>query len=225
MLEAKKSRWFEKIFSIYNSNLLKRRFHSFQVAGLDILRAKNSQIPLIIYANHSSWWDGLVVFQILSKLRLDSFVMMEEKQLKNLQIFRKLGAFSIVREKPREALQSVNYAANLLKENSQRTVWLFPQGEILPNDLRPLKFYHGLAKIVEKVGHSRVIPIAIRYEFLKDFKPEILVKTGDAEVFSKSMLTDSKKLTQNFEFALTSLLEELNTNVLNNNFNEFEQII
>ena len=225
MLEAKKSRWFEKVFSIYTSNLLKRRFHSFRVSGLDVLRAKNSQMPMIIYVNHSSWWDGLVAFQISAKLKLDSFVMMEEKQLKNLFLFRKLGAFSVIRENPREALESVNYAANLLKVNSRRTLWIFPQGEILPNNARPLRFYGGLSKIVERVGQCQVVPMAICYEFLKDFKPEIFVKSGKAEVFGNFKTNDSKRMTQNFETAMTSLLEELNTNILNNNFKKFEQII
>nr|MBA3694670.1 acyl-phosphate glycerol 3-phosphate acyltransferase [Acidobacteriota bacterium] len=106
MLEAKKSRWFEKVFQIYNRNLLKRRFHSFRVLGLDSFVNVNSSI---IYANHSSWWDGLVAFEISKALRVDSFIMMEEKQLRNLFLFRKLGAFSVVRENSRQAVKSLNY--------------------------------------------------------------------------------------------------------------------
>src|SRR5688500_17469225 len=107
MLEANKSRIFERIFSLYNRNLLKRRFHSLHVSGLDFLFNKQDGIPLLIYCNHSSWWDGLVAFQISYQTGLDSFLMMEEKQLKDLFLFRRLGVFSVVREDPRQAFKSI----------------------------------------------------------------------------------------------------------------------
>src|SRR5215203_6294103 len=100
MLEANKSVIFERLFALYNRNLLKRRFYSLQVSGLDFLFNKNSNVPLIIYCNHSSWWDGLVAFQLSFETCLDSFVMMEEKHLRKLFLFRLLGAFSVVQEKP-----------------------------------------------------------------------------------------------------------------------------
>jgi 1-acyl-sn-glycerol-3-phosphate acyltransferase len=97
MLEANKIRWFEKIFAIYNRNLLRRRFHSLQVSGLNFLARKNAEMPSVIYANHSSWWDGLVFLEILRRFDFEYYVMMEEKQLRNLFFFRWLGAFSVVR--------------------------------------------------------------------------------------------------------------------------------
>lgn len=221
MLEAKKSAWFESIFAVYNRNLLKRRFQTLQVSGLDILRKKIPDFPTIIYANHSSWWDGLVAFQISRLLKMDSFVMMEEKHLKKLFLFRKLGAFSVVREKPFEAVKSINYAANLLKENIGRTLWIFPQGEILHNDSRPFYFYKGISKIIEKVEKCSVVPVAIRYEFLDEFKPEIFVKVGEAEFFDKK----AKDASGNFENKLALLLDKLKSDILNKNFNDFEKII
>ncbi|MGI8639214.1 MAG: lysophospholipid acyltransferase family protein [Pyrinomonadaceae bacterium] len=224
MLEAKKSAWFETIFSIYNRNLLKRRFHSLQVSGLDFLREKNAEMPLIIYANHSSWWDGLAAFEISRKTKLDSFMMMEEKQLKKLFLFRKLGAFSVVRENPRKAVESINYAVNLLKK-TDRTLWIFPQGEILPNDARPLKFYNGLSRIIEKIGEVFVVPLAMRYEFLGEFKPQIFVKIGSPEFLKTGGDFNSKKVTEITKSRLTNLLDELKTDITGKNFSKFERII
>jgi 1-acyl-sn-glycerol-3-phosphate acyltransferase len=221
MLEAKKSVLFERIFAVYNRNLLKRKFHSLQVSGLDVLRKKEAGIPVIIYANHSSWWDGLAAFQISNALKMDSFIMMEEKQLKNLSIFRRLGAFSVVREKPFEAIKSVNYAAHLLKEKTGRTLWIFPQGEILNNDIRPIRFYKGISNIIEKVGKCLVVPFAFRYEFLGEYKPQIFIKVGEAEVFSNKMKCEIKDL----ESRITIMLDKLKSDILNKNFNNFEKII
>jgi len=219
MLEAKKSRWFEMIFQIYNRNLLKRHFHSFRVLGLDNFIKVNSSF---IYVNHSSWWDGLVAFEVSKAWRADSFIMMEEKHLRNLFLFRKLGAFSVNREKPRQAVKSLNYAVDLLKEKPFRTLWIFPQGEILPNDSRPIHFFNGLAKIIERVGDCSAVPLAIRYEFLSGYKPEIFVKIGESENFN-NIEFDSKELTRNFESKITETLDELKNDVVSKNFANYKK--
>ena len=224
MLEANKSALFEKIFAVYNGNLLKRRFHSLQVSGFQFLLDKNPNIPLIIYCNHSSWWDGLVAFQISLNAGLDSFLMMEERHLRRLFLFRLVGAFSVVREKPREAYQSMVYIQKLLSENPRRTLWIFPQGEILPNDSRPLKFYNGLTKIAEKLRECSVASLSMRYEFLGEFKPRIFAKIEEPELLSVAQHADLKQLTERFAKQLTENLEKLKTDVVNQNFVDYKSI-
>ena len=221
MLKANKSKWFESLFAIYNRNLLKRRFNSMQISNAEVL---HHEMPQIIFPNHSSWWDGLVAFEISKMVNADLFVMMEEKQLRKLSLFRRLGAFSIVRENPRQASESLNYAANLLNENSGRTLWIFPQGKILPNDLRPLNFYRGLARIVEKVGECRVVPCAIRYEFLGHFKPDIFVKLGEPEIYNRSRKIDSKNLTVHYESKLIETLDNLKQDIVSNELSEYKTL-
>lgn len=210
MLEANKSAWFERIFAVYNLNLLKRRFHSFHISNLDLL-VKNK--PTIIFANHSSWWDGLAAFQISQLIKADSFIMMEERQLRKLRLFRRLGAFSVVRENPRLAVKSLHYAINLLKENPARTLWIFPQVEILPNDSRPIKFYAGLSRIIENLKSCTVVSLAIRYEFLDEYKPEVFVKINDPEIFNQNNLINYKDLNKHFEKNLTDALDELKQDI------------
>jgi len=224
MLEANKSLWFEKIFAVYNRNLLKRRFNSLQVSGLKFLKKKEDKPPLIIYANHSSWWDGLVAFQISLQMNLDSYIMMEEKQLKKLRLFRKLGAFSVVRENAREAMKSINYATRILKENPKKTLWIFPQGKIMPNDLRPLRFYSGLARIIKSFEKCSIASLAIRYEFLGEYKPNIFVNIENIELSAKDSELKPKKMSDYLSVKLTDNLENLKTDILKGNFLNFERI-
>ncbi len=224
MLKAKKSRWFEKIFTLYNRNLLKRRFDSFNVRGLKNLVNSNSNIPQIIYSNHSGWWDGLLIYEICKKLNLDFYVMMEEKQLKSLSFFRKIGAFSVVREKPREAVRSINYAASILREIPKKTLLIFPQGEIQPNERRPLKFFNGLSRIIEKAGECEIIPIAIRYEFRGEFKPEIYVDIGNPKIIANLKDFDARAATIGFENQTTDLLDNLYNDITTENFADFDNL-
>jgi chlorobactene lauroyltransferase len=225
MLEPNKSKYFEKIFSVYNRNLLRRRFNSFQASGLEFLLNKDINTPLIIYCNHSSWWDGLIAFQISYETGLDSFVMMEEKHLKRLFLFRRLGAFSVIREKPREALKTIDYAAKLLTENSKRTLWIFPQGEILPNDLRPIVFYNGLTKIIEKVEKCYAASLSIRYEFLGEFKPQIFVKIEEPKLISIESVFNVRQLTQALTENLTDSLNILKSDIINRNLAGYKSIL
>ncbi len=222
MLEANKSLWFERVFAVYNRNLLSRKFDSIWVSNLDSIKREK---PSIIYANHSSWWDGLLAFEISQTIKADSYFMMEEKQLKKLFLFQKLGAFSVVRENARQAFKSLNYAVEMLKKNPRRTLWIFPQGKILPNDVRPLRFYRGLAKIVEKTENCRIAPLAFRFEFSGEFKPRIFVKVGTIQTFDSKKKVDSTALTQTLETNLTALLDELKNDIASGNTDGYEKII
>ncbi len=224
MLKANKSVWFERAFALYNRHLLKRRFNTFCISDLNQLKDTAEQMPLIIYANHSSWWDGLIFLEILRRFDKENYVMMEEKQLQKLFFFRWLGAFSVVRENPRKAIKSINYAANLLSENYNRTLLIFPQGEILPNDVRPLRFYQGLARIIEKVQVCRLVPAALQLEFAGNFKPEIYVKIGEPETHEIDKTFDAKSATKNYERRLTETLDNLKQEVTAQKIESYDKI-
>lgn len=224
MLEAKKSFLIEKVFAVYNRNLLKRRFHSLSIFGLDVFREKSVCIPQIIYANHSSWWDGLIFLELLRRFNSENFIMMEEKQLRKLFLFRRLGAFSVARQNPREAIKSINYAARLLSENTNRTLIIFPQGEILPNDARPLRFYNGLAKVAGRIERCKIVPAAFRYEFLGNYKPEIFIRIDQPLIVERGSNFRPKNLTPMLEARLTALLENLKQDITSNNTVEYAKL-
>ncbi|HXG83218.1 MAG TPA: lysophospholipid acyltransferase family protein [Pyrinomonadaceae bacterium] len=196
-----------------------------RISALKEIAGRSSGAPLIIYANHSSWWDGLVAFEISRKCKLSSFIMMEERQLKKLFLFRKLGAFSVVKEIPREAVESINYAAQILKKDFRRALWIFPQGEILPNDLRPVRFFNGISRIIEKTGNVQVLPVAVKYEFLENFKPEIFIKVGKLEMLEIGKNFQPKKYTELLAIKLERVLDELKNEIAYGKFDEFEKII
>lgn len=225
MLEANKNRLFDKVFSVYNRNLLKRRFNSLQLLDSNELARRSEDLPLIVYANHSGWFDGLIAYQISNEFNLDSYLMMEEKQLKDLFLFRKLGAFSVVRNNPREAVKSINYAAKILKEGNGRVLWIFPQGEILPNDVRPLFFYRGISKIIEKVGKCNTLSMAIRYEFSGNFKPDIFVGFGKLESFDGIETFPGNKCSDEFARQTEHLLDNLKSKIVSKNISDFENIL
>ncbi|QQS41828.1 MAG: lysophospholipid acyltransferase family protein [Acidobacteriota bacterium] len=221
MLKAAKSKWFELLFAAYNTNLLRRRFHSFRVRGLDNLPGPRRSLPLLIYANHTSWWDGLAAFQISRKTGLDAYVMMEEKHLRRYLLFRKLGAFSVVRDSPRSAYRSLEYAASLMKDDPRRALWMFPQGEIVPAGRRPLGFYSGIEKLIELTGGCIAVPVVFRYEFEGAFKPSVYAAVGEAIEISESEPASVRDLEERMELTL----DDLEGAVLNRSLDGFRDLI
>ena len=224
MIPARKSAWFERLFAIYNRNLIARRFEGLRVAGLGHLRDRPRDAPLVLYANHSSWWDGLVAFQIGRALELDQYAMMEERHLREYPFHRRLGAFSVVRENAREAARSIEYAGELLRGTS-RVLWIFPQGVTLPNDVRPLRLYTGAAHIIKQTGTVYVAPVAMRYEFLDDFRPDILVRVGEVERIETGANFNAKKVTGLLTENLTSTLDRVCGDIIQRDLTHYEEIV
>lgn len=139
--------------------------------------------PLVLCVNHSAWWDGYLCM-LLNEVVLhrNAYVMIEEAQLQRYQFMRWAGGFSVNRSDVRSATATLAYAARVLSEDRRAMVIIFPQGEILGNDVRPLRFFSGVGHIARHVvraaGRCALLPCALRYEFIGEQKPAAFIHTG-----------------------------------------------
>ncbi len=132
-------------------------------------------------------------------------MMMDEEGLKTYPFFRKLGAFSVDRKNGSQLRQSMKYAENLLKD--KHNVWLFPQGEIVHQEQRPLIFESGAGFLINRFDDVAVKPVSIYYSFSQLQKPTASLVFGEA-IHIKGKQTERGALTMQ----LASILaEQLNT--------------
>lgn len=210
MLHANKSKWFRQLFYTYQKlYLFPRHFHSVGLRG-DV--DSESLQPTLYIANHSSWWDGLMIFQMTEKAsKGDHYIMMDEGQLARYSFFRKLGAFSVDKKKPRAVLESLTYATELLRAG--KSVWLFPQGEIRALEKRPLAFQSGLSYLLQKVPNTLVKPVTFYYAFDHQQKPTASAWFGPSvqEVWQE---WNRKGLTAYLEEQLEAQLQEHKTVIM-----------
>jgi chlorobactene lauroyltransferase len=223
MIEAHKNRLFERLFLIYTRRVMRKHFDGVHVGGLENIRKIDRSLPVILYCNHSSWWDVMLPFLVTKEvLHLDAYAMMEEKQLRRYKFFRRIGVFSVERESPREAVESMRYAASLL-DHPNVALWIFPQGVMVPNDVRPLKFYPGVARISAMIGRVQFVPVAHRYEFLMQQRPEAFTLIGEPWVPQDP--GTRAELTAELEQRLTNLLDALRCAIVTNGLRGFTQIL
>jgi chlorobactene lauroyltransferase len=185
-------------------------------------------LPIIVCANHSSWWDGYVAALVERHLKLDCYLMMEEKQLQRYFFFTWIGCFSVDRQNARSAMQSLHYAANLLKGHPRRVVWLFPQGEIAPNDRRPLKFFSGAAHLAKLSAPVLLSPLATRIEYLAEQRPDLYISLGaPLLVGEKELQTPNflKSYTMTLQESVTTELDQLRADTVASDYSSFTQIM
>jgi 1-acyl-sn-glycerol-3-phosphate acyltransferase len=105
------------------------------------------------------------------------YCMMEEKQLKEYRFFSRLGAFSVDLSSPIRAGASIRYALRLLRKNDS-ALWIFPQGKICPAQA-PIEVRPGTDYMAKHAPHALLVPVAFRYEFFREDRPNCLVWVGD----------------------------------------------
>ena len=222
MIKANENKLAEKFFSIYTRSALRKHFNSIQIDGEENFLNRSNN-PAIIYSNHSNWWDGLIAYYLSrSRWNINAYLMMDEEQMQKYAFFRWIGAFSVNRSMANEAMESVNYAASLLKNNNA-VLWIYPQGLMQPNDYRPIKFYSGISRIVGKLEGVNLIPMAMRYEFLLEQRPDVFVQIGKVKPYQKP--GEIKDLTIELQTQLLNELGVLQDRVINGNLDEFKVIL
>ncbi|WP_017810994.1 lysophospholipid acyltransferase family protein [Paenibacillus shenyangensis] len=206
MITAHKSLWFDRIFIRYNEwYLLRRNFHSFTLSGeLDSIPANQ---PAVYIMNHSSWWDGLLIYHAFRHASAgDHYVMMEERQLRRYTFFGKLGAFSIDKSSPGDIRLSLRYAAELL--NQGKRVWMFPQGEMRHLEERPLTFRPGIGLLLRQTaGSVPVIPVTLYYGLYQHARLQASLHIG-APVYEDWSRLSARACASQLEALITSQLDQ-----------------
>lgn len=166
----------------------RRHFHAVRICGAKL--QVNDDGPLIIYANHSSWWDPMVSVllgeRFLPKRR--HYAPMDAEALERYGILKRLGIFPVEMNTMRGAVQFLKTSEAILASGG--VLWVTPQGRFADTRERPLVFKKGLAalacRVAEHSGSCTLLPLAIEYPFWDERLPENLLHFGEVVRLSGS---------------------------------------
>lgn len=219
MISADKRKGFTKAYSIYNRWLLRRHF---QQIHLDHSGRMLEGRPTLFIANHSNWWDALLVLQLNKEvLKRDMYAMMLQKELEKFPFFRKLGGFSINPNSIADVQRSLRYSIELLSEASDRALWLFPQGAIQHQEIRPIRLMSGLGAMVERMYDLQVVPVLFYYSYDEERKPSVYIRITDALVLDEEC-RKRKIATRIAQGALQTRLDQLREEVISRQTKNFQ---
>ena len=207
---AKTNKFWLTVSSLFFFNMLQNRFYAFRYSDVENYNGRDKDYPTIFFAPHSNWWDGTVLYNITHRIcRKELRIMIEE--LNRFPLLQRAGAFSVNKKSAQSAMQAIRYSVELLG-NLKSILCLFPQGIIRPPHYRPMEFQTGLAYIAQsaakKYGKVNLVPIAMDYVFLRDNRPEVIVKFGKAIEFTE-FKRDRKEFTHELERALQDTCDRL----------------
>ncbi len=211
MIQAQHAAWADRIFHPYVSWLFKRHFHAIHLLGQ--APETNPDLPLLLLPNHSTWWDGFFIYLLNKKLfRRKPYLMMLEEQLSRYRFFARLGAYSIDPQSSGSIKDSIKYSIEILKQKimPKPLLCIFPQGELLPWDKRPLGYKSGIETIMSGYGgKANFLPLAIKAEFLNEQLPEAFFCFGENLIANSNTFAGMQRLQEIEE----GLLDELSKRI------------
>ncbi len=194
-------RFFRRVVRRY----FRRHFRAVQAQFADRLR--DFAGPVIVYGNHSSWWDPMLIV-LLGKLLLPGrrhYAPIDARALEQYPILRKLGIFPVEMASPRGAAQFLRTAEAILRDGG--VLWLTPQGRFAdPRDF-PLAFKPGLAALAQRLPEVPLVPLAVEYTFWDERLPETLLHFGDPLRITATSTT--AEVTRELESALSTAMYSL----------------
>ena len=156
-----------------------RHFRAVRVS--DAFRVTNLGAgPLIVYANHSSWWDPMVLTLLAARYmpQRAHYAPMDSSALARYGILRHVGVFGVEMRTARGAAQFLRTGLSVLAAGG--VLWVTPQGRFADARERPLVFKPGLAALASRVKQGcTVLPLAIEYPFWDERLPETLLHFGE----------------------------------------------
>lgn len=179
----------------------RRHFRAVSIQSAERLATASG--PLIVYANHSSWWDPMVSILLAEALLpgRKHYAPMDADALKKYPILRRLGIFPVEMSSARGAAQFLRTSQAVLADGG--VLWITPQGRFA--DAREaLSFKPGLGALAVRVPELKLLPLAIEYTFWDERLPETLLRFGEPVCPGTGTSTDAA--TEQLESALAAVM-------------------
>lgn len=172
--------WFRRAFVRWMRGFVGRRFHAVRLAaGSDeaLARAASNDGPLLLVANHQSWWDPLVGLLVHDRWFGDRPVAspIDRTQLENFRFFRRLGMFGVDPDDATGLRAFARHVDELFARAPRTVLMVTPQGRFV--DVRhAVEVRPGAAMVAARHPRARVIAMAIEYAFWVDQRPEVFLR-------------------------------------------------
>ena len=182
LLVPRSAAWFLGGFHRFLRPYLKRHFSAIAVERGSIGAAiVSAEMPVIVYANHPSWWDPLIAHFLHRSLfaQRHFFAPIDAQALDEYRVFAKLGFYGV-------QMSSASGAGSFLKKSmsilshSDSVIWMTPEGRFADPRDHDATLMPGLAHLCSRCKNVVVIPLAIEYVFWDERLPVCLTSFGDA---------------------------------------------
>jgi 1-acyl-sn-glycerol-3-phosphate acyltransferase len=180
-----------------------RHFHALRLAkpGLPDLPADR---PVMICANHPSWWDPAIYIAAHPILFPDreGYGPMDADALERYGFMRRIGIFG-VRQDARSGAADFLRPALTIVERPRTVLWVTAQGRFADPRERPLALRGGAASLMKRRPDLAVVPLAVEYLYWTEKHAEALM------MFGRPIDADTPDPKRRLEEALSTTMDKL----------------
>ncbi|GGL78389.1 lysophospholipid acyltransferase family protein [Wenxinia marina] len=135
--------------------------------------------PLMIYANHPSWWDPAIFIALHPRFFPDrqGYGPIDAAMLERYRFMARLGVFGVRQDDPRGAADFLRQAMRVT-DVPDRVLWITAQGRFADVRTRPLGLRPGAAHLMARRPEVLAVPLAMEYTFWSEKRPEALLRFG-----------------------------------------------
>jgi len=188
--------------------LLFRPWMHRRLDGLHLRGVENTawlpDLPVLLVANHVSWWDGFLLREVHRRIRPRAplHVVMTEAELRRVPAFRWMGAVPLG-DDPMAARRLLRDVQGRRDRRTDAVFGYFPQGRIWPSHRRPLGFRRGVAWLASHMAPVAVVPVGLHLEPLTRPGPAAFVAVGKPRIVRYAITVAE------LEAPVTELVDEL----------------
>ena len=180
--------WVQDGFHRFLGPYLRRHFDSIAVSGEGQLDAEVVRGgPLLIAANHPSWWDPLVAHFLNRHLLPDRQFRapIDAAALQQYRVFERLGFFGVEADSRRGAAAFLRTGSRVLA-SSDDALWVTPEGRFADPRDRGADLNPGVAHLCAKTTGGHFVALAMEYVFWNERLPNVLVRFGQPRSLNES---------------------------------------
>jgi 1-acyl-sn-glycerol-3-phosphate acyltransferase len=204
-----RSAWLFALFRKYARRYLRQHFHAVCVSQAGPVPSLLSG-PLVVVANHPSWWDplvGLILTEFMHERRVH-YCPIDVDGLTQYPFLERLGFFGVEVGTTRGSIAFLRQSQAILSR-SESVLWITPQGEFVDPRERPVGLKQGVGHLAYRLSGATILPMALEYPFWNERCPEALARFGEPITITARRSETPQVWTTRIEKALEKTQDQL----------------
>lgn len=216
-----------RFFVGYFERYFRRHMNALRLAGAQRARAAAAAPgPLILYANHPSWWDAALYLIVARRLfpGRRPFAPMDREMLEKYAFFGRIGAYGVDLQKMSGAADFFRQSGLILSRDDS-LLWIAAQGRFSDPRERPLRLKPGLGRLCEAAPRAILVPVAFEYAFWTERSAEAFAAFGEPVPAAELLALDRQERQGVLETRLTATMDALARDVVSRDPARFETVL
>lgn len=197
-------------FTVGQQLLLKRMFNEMYIQRAPF------KLPAVILVNHSSFYDGLVVFECIRQgiFPKNTTAVISAAGQQSMPLFQHIGTVRVSQP------MKLSEYKNILQVMVDDTLVIFPQGEERHLEQRPLGLQPGIEGMLKKYPQHNVVCLSIQYALRGHIRAELACRMDVLRADQRP----KKWSLQDIEAWMTSCVDQLKADIVNERIERYERL-